>query len=82
MTAETIAKALGGRKAGGGWMARCPAHDDRAPSLSIRDADDGKVLVHCHAGLRPGATSSPLCERAACGRRTVHAAFAHGAPHR
>ena len=50
MNAETIAKALGGRKAGGGWMARCPAHDDREPSLSIRDADDGKVLVRCHAG--------------------------------
>ena len=31
-------------------MARCPAHDDRKPSLSIRDADDGKVLVRCHAG--------------------------------
>ena len=50
MKAETIAKALGGRKAGGGWMARCPAHDDREPSLSIRDADNGKVLVRCHAG--------------------------------
>jgi hypothetical protein len=50
MTAETLAKALGGRKAGGGWMARCPAHDDREPSLSIRDASDGRVLVHCHAG--------------------------------
>jgi hypothetical protein len=31
-------------------MAPCPAHDDRNPSLSICDADDGKVLVHCHAG--------------------------------
>jgi hypothetical protein len=50
MTAEAIAKALGGRKAGSGWTARCPAHDDRTPSLSIRDADDNKVLVHCHAG--------------------------------
>jgi putative DNA primase/helicase len=50
LTAQTIAKALGGRKAGGGWMARCPAHDDREPSLSIRDADDGKELVRCHAG--------------------------------
>jgi hypothetical protein len=28
MTAETIAKALGGRRTGGGWMVRCPAHDD------------------------------------------------------
>lgn len=29
MKAEAIAKALDGRKAGGGWMARCPGHDDR-----------------------------------------------------
>ena len=50
MKAETIATALGGRKSGGGWMARCPAHDDREPSLSIRKGDDGKVLVRCHAG--------------------------------
>ncbi len=50
MKSEAIARALGGRKAGGGWTARCPAHDDREPSLSIRDADDGKVLVRCHAG--------------------------------
>ena len=50
MTAEAIAKALGGRRAGGGWTARCPAHDDRTPSLSIRDADENKVLVRCHAG--------------------------------
>jgi hypothetical protein len=50
MTAESIAKALGGRKAGGGWTARCPAHDDRRPSLTIRDADSNKVLVRCHSG--------------------------------
>jgi putative DNA primase/helicase len=50
MTAEAIAKALGGRKAGAAWMARCLAHDDRAPSLSIADTCDGKVLVRCHAG--------------------------------
>src|SRR5438094_550718 len=31
-------------------MARCPAHDDREPSLSIREGDHGKVLVCCHAG--------------------------------
>jgi putative DNA primase/helicase len=50
MTAEAVAKALGGRKAGAVWMARCPAHDDRAPSLAIADAKNGKVLVRCHAG--------------------------------
>jgi hypothetical protein len=47
--AEDIARALGGRKALQGWTAPCPAHDDRMPSLSIRDAG-GKVLVCCHAG--------------------------------
>jgi len=50
MNAESIAKALGARKAGGTWMARCPAHDDREPSLSIGISGDGKILVHCHAG--------------------------------
>jgi putative DNA primase/helicase len=44
MNAETMARALGGRKAGGDWTARCPAHDDRNPSLSIRDVD-GKVCT-------------------------------------
>lgn len=50
LTAEAIARSIGGKRAGAGWTARCPAHDDRTPSLSIRDAKDGKILVHCHAG--------------------------------
>ena len=49
MTAEKIAKALRGRKCGQGWVARCLAHDDHHPSLSIHEKD-GTVLVHCHAG--------------------------------
>ena len=32
------------------WMARCPAHEDRTPSLSIREGDDGRILLHCFAG--------------------------------
>jgi putative DNA primase/helicase len=63
MKAEAIAKALGGRRAGGGWMARCPAHDDREPSLSIRDADDGKVLVRCHAGCNQERVIAALRSR-------------------
>ncbi len=63
MTAETIAKALGGRKAGSGWMARCLTHDDREPSLSIRQADDGKVLVRCHAGCDQVAVIEALRAR-------------------
>jgi len=34
----------------GAWIARCPWHDDRTPSLSITEVRDGTVLVHCHAG--------------------------------
>jgi hypothetical protein len=34
----------------GRWIARCPAHDDGNPSLSIRELDDGKVLLHCFSG--------------------------------
>lgn len=33
--------------------ARCPAHDDRRPSLSATVGDDGRVLLHCHAGCEP-----------------------------
>ncbi|MHB1750988.1 MAG: CHC2 zinc finger domain-containing protein, partial [Acidithiobacillus sp.] len=32
------------------WQALCPAHDDHTPSLSIKEADDGKVLLKCWAG--------------------------------
>lgn len=35
---------------GESYTACCPAHDDRNPSLSIREAEDGRVLVYCHAG--------------------------------
>lgn len=50
MSAESLARALGGRRSGRTWFACCPAHEDREPSLAIRDSDDGRVLVHCHAG--------------------------------
>lgn len=31
------------------WTAKCPAHDDGHPSLSVRSGADGRVLVKCHA---------------------------------
>jgi putative DNA primase/helicase len=49
MTADSIARALEAHRSGSSWMAKCPAHDDNHPSLSIREVD-GKVLLHCHAG--------------------------------
>ena len=32
------------------WVACCPAHADKSPSLTITETDDGRVLVHCFAG--------------------------------
>lgn len=32
------------------WKACCPAHNDRGPSLAIRELDDGRILLHCFAG--------------------------------
>lgn len=33
----------------GNWLACCPAHQDRSPSLTIREEPDGRVLVRCFA---------------------------------
>ena len=63
MNAETLARALGGRRTGSHWMAPCPAHEDRDPSLSIRNAEDGKVLVHCHAGCDQSVVIGELRSR-------------------
>lgn len=49
---EFLARLEGVKRSGNGrYMALCPAHDDREPSLSIAEKD-GKVLLHCHAGCR------------------------------
>lgn len=48
-TAREISEFLNGKKYGAGYMALCPAHDDKNPSLSINEKD-GKPLLHCHAG--------------------------------
>jgi len=64
LDAKTIATTQGkARKIGAGWACLCPAHDDHNPSLSITDADDGRVLVHCHAGCDQKAVISALQDR-------------------
>lgn len=47
---EFLSKFEGVQKSGGGWIARCPSHGDDNPSLSIARGEDGRWLVHCHAG--------------------------------
>ena len=34
----------------GQYLACCPAHEDKSPSLSIKEVDGGRVLVYCFAG--------------------------------
>ena len=47
-------------RSGDGWTARCPAHDDDAPSLSVGEGRDGRALVKCHAGCEPAAVVAAL----------------------
>lgn len=51
MSADTLLARLEGVKScgPGRWKARCPAHQDRSPSLSIRHVDE-RTLLHCFAG--------------------------------
>jgi hypothetical protein len=51
---ELLSRLAGVKKTGAGtWVARCPSHTDRSPSLSLREADD-RVLLHCFAGCDTG----------------------------
>ena len=34
----------------GKYVARCPAHDDKSPSLAIKECSDGRILIHDFAG--------------------------------
>lgn len=58
MTAETAPAPVTGllsrldavRQRGASWVARCPAHEDKVPSLTIDAGKDGRALLYCHAG--------------------------------
>ena len=57
---ELLARLSGVKKSRDGWMARCPAHDDKNPSLSVKRGDDGQAVVHCFAGCTPDAIVSAI----------------------
>ena len=47
---DVVARFAGAKQSGDVWALKCPAHDDRVASVSMSEGDDGRVLVHCHAG--------------------------------
>jgi hypothetical protein len=55
-----LSRVQGAKPKGRGWVARCPAHNDRTPSLSIDQGDDGRALLHCHAGCTHDAIAAAL----------------------
>lgn len=68
------------RRSGGGVMIRCPWHDERSPSCSVRVARDGEIAVHCFACGRGGdALALVAAARALDGRRDFRRALAEAA---
>jgi len=47
---QILNRLQGVRPSRDGWIARCPAHEDRSPSLSIKEGNGGRILVHCFSG--------------------------------
>jgi len=45
-----LSRLEGVKQHGSRYVARCPAHDDKSPSLSLSRGEDGRALVHCYAG--------------------------------
>ncbi len=55
-----IVKALRGKRSGKYDLCHCPAHPDEHPSLTVSEAGNGKVLVHCKAGCSQAAVIDAL----------------------
>ncbi len=54
MQLEDVLRRLDGvKRSGSGYSARCPAHDDKNASLSVKQGDNGGIVLHCHAGCTP-----------------------------
>lgn len=61
MTAADFAALVQARRTGAGrWKARCASHNDRSPSLSIREGENGHVTLFCRAGCSLDAILSTL----------------------
>ncbi|MDP2659371.1 MAG: AAA family ATPase [Dehalococcoidia bacterium] len=56
---NVLARLRNVHKAGAGWQARCPSHEDEHNSLSISNGSKA-LLLHCHAGCTPEAVLNSI----------------------
>jgi hypothetical protein len=47
---EVLSRFQNPQRAGRGFKLRCPSHDDQKNSLAISEAENGQILLKCHAG--------------------------------
>jgi len=73
--AEILPKLNGVKKIRGGYIANCPAHDDKHASLSI-SINNERPLIYCHAGCTFQAIVDALqLESHAIGEKTIEAIY-------
>ena len=71
---DVLDRLLDARPSGSGYRARCPAHNDQEPSLSI-DQKDGRILLHCFAGCTYEAIKDKLGLNGGARRTATRAAL-------
>lgn len=57
---EFLSRLDGVRGRNGSWSAKCPAHADKSPSLSVKELQDGRILMHCFGGCGTDAVLGAL----------------------
>lgn len=58
--AAFLSRLDGVRGRNGSWSAKCPAHADKSPSLSVKELGDGRILIHCFGGCGTDAILAAL----------------------
>jgi hypothetical protein len=81
MTPADLAKRMSARKMNGGWLARCPTHEDRTPSLSISQGTKQEIVLHCHAGCDPRDVLAELRSRGLLDAKANHGSYSPNSAH-
>jgi hypothetical protein len=72
--------ALGAKQVGNEYMARCPAHEDKIPSLALREGDGGTLLFHCFAGCSQDTVLDSLRKLGVFGAESTRSGFSRKRP--